>query len=80
MEDVAARVASLRARAEAAARIRVGAEYARQQAEQAVQQVLSTLSQEFGAESPDQARSLLADLDRKIAAEAEKVERALGAA
>jgi hypothetical protein len=78
MEDVAAHVASLRSRAEAAARARTGAEYARQQAEQAVETAIAALRQEFGVETPEQARAMLDDLDRKIAAESQKIERALG--
>jgi uncharacterized membrane-anchored protein len=78
MEDVAARVASLRARVAAAARARTGAEYARQQAEQAVEAATAALRQEFGVEAAEQAQALLDDFDRKIAAEVQKIEQALG--
>jgi hypothetical protein len=78
MEDVTAHVASLRARVDAAVRARTGAEYARQQAEQAVQTATAALKQEFGVETPEQAQALRADLDSKIAAEIQKIEQALG--
>jgi hypothetical protein len=77
VEDVTAKVASLRARVEQAARARTGAEYARQQAEQAVQTAAAALRQEFGVETPEQAQDQLADIDRQIAAEVQKIEQAL---
>jgi hypothetical protein len=77
MEDVAARVASLRSRVDAAVRARAGAEAARQQAEQAVEAATGALRQEFGVETPEQARALAADLDSQIAVEAQKIEASL---
>jgi hypothetical protein len=77
VEDVTAQVSSLRARVQAAVRARTGAEYARQQAEQAVEAASLALRQEFGAETSGQAQELLADYDRKIAAEIQRIERAL---
>jgi hypothetical protein len=78
MEDVSAKVASLRARVDAAARARTGAEYARQQAEQAVAEAAATLKQEFGVETPEQAVALAGDLDSQIAAKVQAAEAALG--
>ncbi len=78
MEDVSARVNSLRVRVEAAARARTGAEYARQQVEQAVEAAVIVLRQEFGVETPEQARALIDDLDRQVIVEVEKIEQALG--
>jgi hypothetical protein len=77
MEDVAARVASLRSRVDQAVRARAGAEAARQQAEQAAETATATLKQEFGVETPEQARALAGDLDREIAAETQKIEASL---
>lgn len=78
MEDVAARVASLRARRDQAERQRAGAEYARQQAEQAVAEAAAALKAEFGVETPEQARALRESLDSEIAAEAARIEQVLG--
>jgi hypothetical protein len=75
---VSARVASLRARVAAAGRDRTGAEYARQQSEQRVSEISAVLKQEFGVETPEQARALVGDLDRQVASEVEKIEQALG--
>jgi RecA/RadA recombinase len=77
MEDVAARVASLRSRVDAAVRARAAAEASRQQAEQAVETTADVLRQEFGIETPAQAKALADDLDRQVAAESDKIEQAL---
>lgn len=77
-EDVAATVARLKSSVEAADRLRHQAEYARQQAEHAAAESAAALKNEFGVETPEQAKLLAADLDRQIAAEAAAVERALG--
>lgn len=77
MEDVAGRVASLRMRVEQALRARATAEATRQQAEQSVEAATGTLKQEFGVETPEQAKALLDDLDSQIASESQKIEQAL---
>ncbi len=78
MEDIAATVARLRERVAQSERQRAGAEYARQQAEQAVQTAMEALKAEFGVDTLEQAQALQADLDRKIAEEAALIEKALG--
>lgn len=80
MEDVAATVRRLRERALQADRARTGAEYARQQAEQAVAESEAAIKSEFGVSGIEEARSLYGDLDRKIAAEAQAIEAALNGA
>jgi hypothetical protein len=77
MEDMAARVASLKLRVDTAERARAGAEYARQEAEKLLASATAALQQEFGAGTLEQAKALLDDFDRKIAAEVEKIEQAL---
>lgn len=79
-EDVAATVASLRTRCELARDAKVRAAAAREQADQQLSQAVSALKAEFGVETPEQARGLMEDLDRQIAAEAARIDQALGAA
>lgn len=78
MEDVTAEVARLRARCDQARDMRIRAEHDRDQAEQQVVQAVAALRDEFGVETPDQARDLRAALDREIAEEKARIEQALG--
>jgi len=77
-EDVTAQVVRLRNRVEEASRARMGAEYARQQAEKTATGIMDLLKQEFGVESLEQAQVLQTDLDNKIAAELRVIDQALG--
>jgi hypothetical protein len=78
-EDVADEVARLRSRCDQARDARVRAEHAREQAEQQVAAAVGALRSEFGIETPAQAQELRQALDREIAEEKVKIERALGA-
>lgn len=77
MEDVAAEVARLQARAGQVRDARVRAEHDKEQAATQVTQAMGALRAEFGVETPEAARALREDLDRQIAAEVQRIEEAL---
>lgn len=78
MEDVTAEVARLRARCDQVRDAKVRAEHDKQLAEQQVAAAVKALRDEFGVETPEDARALRADLDRQIAEEKQRIEQALG--
>lgn len=80
VEDIAATTAALRARVEQANHVRMTTAYAKEQADQQLAAATAALKEQFGVETPEQARALAEDLDRQISAEAQAVEKALNGA
>lgn len=80
VEDVAATVATRKARCEMARDARVRAVATREQAEAALRDASAALCAEAGVTAPEDAARVIEDLDRQIAAAAAQVDRCLARA